>query len=85
MFTPTSPGKPLSSFPNILNSMTKDLLTLTETCRQLGITRKTVVALIEGGSLRAVDVSPRPSRRLWRVRADSVAAFIATRSVGGSL
>jgi excisionase family DNA binding protein len=70
-----------------LNGMTttKSLLTLTEACEELGVTRKTVVALIEGGSLRALDASPRAGRKLWRVHRESVTAFIATRSVGGSL
>jgi excisionase family DNA binding protein len=87
MKTLTNSGIVNRGLTNNLNGMmtTKSLLTLTEACERLGVTRKTVVVLIENGSIRAFDASPRSGRRLWRVRADSVAAFIATRSVGGGL
>ena len=61
-----------------------DLLDTAAVADRLGLTRPTVRALIQGGELVAINVSPNPNakRPRYRVRPDALTRFLDRRTSG---
>lgn len=58
-----------------------DWLTVPQAAEQMGVSRKTVLSWIDGGGLKAINVSPHGSRqRRFRIPRAAFTAFIASRA-----
>ncbi len=53
-------------------------VSITDTCKTLGVSRETVTRLIRDGQLTAVNVGTK-DRAAWRIDEDEIARFLARR------
>jgi excisionase family DNA binding protein len=56
-------------------------LTVTEVCRILGVSDRTVRNMIVAGKLPAINVGSGPERPVYRIPADELAAWVEKRRV----